>query len=163
LRIGTPAAVAAGILIGAATPAFAAANIDIRVNPATTNLTVGGSPQTIVITIKNTGDAQARGVNATIDVPLGNQQVTISNKPDGCNQGSGNHLTCRVGDLDPDQSKNLALTVSPPGQSNIQPGQTVSDTGAVVIDNPAANEDLKIILKNPQSGPTQAAPVSEVS
>src|SRR5690242_823817 len=47
LRIGTVAAVAAGALVGAATPAFAAAKVDINVDPNTTNLTVGGSPQTI--------------------------------------------------------------------------------------------------------------------
>src|SRR5690349_10668295 len=163
LRIGTVAVVSAGALIGAATPAFAAATIDIKVTPGTTNLTVGGSPQTIVITIKNTGDAPALNVNATVDVPLGNQQVTISNKPDGCQQGSGNHLNCRVGALNPDESKNLSLTVSPPGQSNIPPGQTVSDSGTVVVDNPAAQEDLKINLKNAQTAPSQAAPVSEVS
>jgi hypothetical protein len=163
LRIGTVAAVAAGALAGTATPAFAAAKVDITVNPGTTNLTVGGSPQTIVITIKNSGDQTAQNVRATVDVPLSNQQVTISNKPDGCEQGSGNRLTCNVGDLNAGDSKNLSLTVSPPGQSNLQPGQSVSDTGTVSVDRPAATENLKITLKNAQSGPTQAAPVSEVS
>jgi hypothetical protein len=162
LRIGTVAAVASGALLGAATPAFAAAKVDISVSPGTTNLTVGGSPQVIVITVRNSGDATAQNVRATIDVPLGTQQVTISNRPDECDQGSGNHLTCTIGDLNDGESKNLSLTVSPPGQSNIQPGQTVSDNGTITP-NSGQSETFRINLKNSQAAPPQAAPVTEVS
>src|SRR5262245_51395348 len=79
LRVGVVAAMATGALVGVATPAFAEANVKADANDAT--LTVAGSPQTVNVKVTNSGDQPAAPVVLTIDVPLSDQGVTVSNKP----------------------------------------------------------------------------------
>src|SRR6266540_4035220 len=127
LRAGLVATLAAGALVGAATPAFAAADLKVDANDAT--ITVAGSPQTINVKVTNSGNQPATAVVLTVDVPLSDQGVTVSNKPAECQQ-SGTRLTCTIATLADGATKNLPISLSPPSQSSIPAGQQRDGNGS---------------------------------
>jgi hypothetical protein len=153
------AALATGSLIGAATPAFADANLGVDVNPGSTTLTVGQGGQSITVKISNTGDQDSNNnVQLTIRVPF-EGQVTINNRPNGCDQ-DGNTLDCQLDKINKGQSRSLTLQLSPPAQSDIQPGQQRSNNGTVQINN-GGSASFGVTLK--AQAPTTVAPVTAVA
>src|SRR6266540_1940707 len=104
LRAGLVATLAAGALVGAATPAFAAADLKVDANDAT--ITVAGSPQTINVKVTNS-----------------------ANQPAECQQ-SGTRLTCTIATLADGATKNLPISLSPPSQSSIPAGQQRDGNGS---------------------------------
>ncbi|UWZ36489.1 carboxypeptidase regulatory-like domain-containing protein [Dactylosporangium roseum] len=160
LRAGAVAVLAAGALLGVATPAFAAAKVTVSVSDVT--LTVGGGAQPVNVVVENTGDTPAIGVSFTFDLP-GDMQLAVDNKPEECS-GSGTHLTCTLATLSDGDKKNLPIGVKPPAQSTIPAGQSKQGAGKVILTNGGSEtKNFTATLKS-NAQPTQGAQtVTEVS
>ncbi|MGH3659480.1 MAG: carboxypeptidase-like regulatory domain-containing protein, partial [Micromonosporaceae bacterium] len=117
----------------AATPAYAQGPADVTVaasgNP---NLEVGGGAQRVVFTIGNNGPGDAGGVTVRIDVPLGDQGVTIIHGPDGC-QRSGNTLQCSVEQVRRGGSERIAIRIQPPKEGGPAQGQSQQGQGQAQV------------------------------
>jgi hypothetical protein len=134
-RAGAVALVATGTLVVAA-PAYAAgpANIRLSVQPGATTLQVGGSPQTVLVTVENTGGSpNLLPIRVSIDIPLTDQQVGIGSLPNGCTKTGGSRVDCTINSLDKDEKANLPIQLTAPGSSPLQAGDQRSGKGQVFI------------------------------
>jgi hypothetical protein len=139
-----------------ASPASAAEKLQIQdINPVT--LTVGGGPQPLLVTVKNTGDVSSTATTLTLDVPLSDRQVAVGNVPPDCAK-FGSRVTCEVAALKPDGLLNLSIQLTAPATSTLTPGAEVSGTGSAVLKN-ADTKSFRVNLR----GPNQAPVVPEVS
>jgi hypothetical protein len=137
--------------------------VTLDVSPDSTTLTVGGGQQQITATVKNTGNDAASDVPVKIEVPLSDQQVTVTNRPNECQQ-SGNTLNCKIETLAPGATVNLSFRVLPPGQSSIPAGQQRQGEGQVsAAGTGASSPSFTIVLKAAVAPTTAAAGVTEIS
>jgi hypothetical protein len=156
------AATAAGLLSLAAPAQAAQGDIQVGVNPASTNLTVADEAATIVVAPKNVGSAVADGVRLTIDVPLENVGIRIQNAPQGCIPAGTNRLVCTIARLAPGEVASLSIRVSPPQQSNLRPDEQRTGQGSVVVANDDQTKSFSVTLRGKAAQP-ESQTVGEVA
>ncbi|GAA4217246.1 carboxypeptidase-like regulatory domain-containing protein [Actinocatenispora rupis] len=122
---------AAGTL---AAPAYAdpPPTLTVTASPDNLDLKVGGDARTVSINITTT--SPAANVNAVVSVPLAEQGVTIKGSQGAdCVAGANNTLNCPVGTLAPGAAKAIYVTVLPPQQSDLSPGDSKNGQGQVQV------------------------------
>jgi carboxypeptidase family protein len=156
LRAGLVAVLAAGGLFGVGSPAFAA-GLNVTVTDA--NLQVGGGVQPITVKVKNNDLTDATNVQVTVTIPLSDFQVTAV-QPSGCSLNGPNEVDCTVPTIKAGDSWTKVIQLKPPATASINPGDSKSGNGQVVLDS-GASGTFKVTL----DGPSQQAPtfVTQVS
>ena len=132
--LATAAGLVAGLVVAGivATPAVAAPTLSVSASPDTVDLKVGGDQRTISINIQTSEPAEK--VSAIISVPMAADGVTIKSwKGSDCTTTGDNALNCTVGHLEPNKARAIYVTVAPPQQSEISPGDSHSGTGQVQV------------------------------
>ncbi|WP_344404900.1 carboxypeptidase-like regulatory domain-containing protein, partial [Dactylosporangium fulvum] len=149
------AVLAAGALLGVATPAFAETTVKLQSSSFDMN---AGETKSLVVTV--TSDTPTMTV-VTVDVPSANGNLTVS----GCGSSGSTSVTCSDVAVTPG-GKTLTFQIVAKSPSTLQPGQNLSDQqGSVKVGatDPVA-AGFKINLKGPAAPPSQAAQtVTEVS
>jgi Carboxypeptidase regulatory-like domain len=156
LRAGLVAVLAAGGLFGVASPAFAA-GVNVSVTDAT--LQVGGGVQAITVKLKNSDATDATNVQVTITIPLSDFQVTAV-QPSGCTLNGPSEVDCTVATIKAGDSWTKVIQLKPPATANINPGDSKSGNGQVVLDS-GASGGFRVTLQGPsQQAPTAVTQVS---
>ncbi|MGH3645909.1 MAG: carboxypeptidase regulatory-like domain-containing protein [Micromonosporaceae bacterium] len=161
-RIGVVVALAAGLGVGLAAPAYAQpTNLSVSVGGDVT-LQVGGGAKDVNVTVRNQG-LPADGVELTIEVPLGGEGVSIKQGTDGCTV-AGNSLRCDDLDFRPNESRNFFVKLQPPRSGGPAAGDSRQGQGRARINYDDTNDDdneagYNVTLK----GPDKPKAVSGVS
>jgi hypothetical protein len=166
LRAGLTAALVAGVVATAATPAHADPQLHID-NVGTVQLQVGGGSQTVNLRVVNQAAADeentATGVTLTLTTPLDNRGVHIASAASGCSLGSNNtRMDCNIGSLGPGENWTGVIQLAVHGNSNIPPGQTQDGTAQIVVsatNTSAPPRSFTVRLRGPEEAPR----VTEVS
>jgi hypothetical protein len=152
--MGAATAIAIGVVLVPALPAYADANLSVA---GSLDFTVTESR---TVTIKVTADQKGLNDGSVIIDVRGQVAGAVKMTAEGC-QGSGTNANCKV-DLLPNQSKSFSITLAAANAQAVQPGQTVTGQLSVQGGNGIdGDKNVNISLKGPQQ--TQAATVTEVS
>lgn len=144
----------AGLLAAPATPAHAQA-VEVKVNPGTVDLQVGGSAKPLTVTVEN-GAVLDDQVDVTVRFDAKGHGVAFAEEgaPRQCSVGSA-QVNCSR-ELGPGESWQIPLQVAPPQDSTIPPGSVEDLDGEVLVGSGGATEPYGIRLEGPEEEPRVA-------
>ncbi|MGH3714986.1 MAG: carboxypeptidase regulatory-like domain-containing protein [Micromonosporaceae bacterium] len=165
-RLGAVLVLAAGLGAGLVAPAYAQGPTDLSVSSGgDVTLKVGGGAKDATFQVRNSG-LPAEDVELTIDVPLGNEGVSIIQGTDGCTV-AGNSLQCTIDRLGPNDSQSFFVKLQPPRSGGPAAGESRSGRGQARIeyeDDTNSNNNsagYQVTLNGPDK-PKQVAGVTGV-
>ena len=159
LRASLVAVMVAGGLFGVASPALAAPpGSGLTVTAGDASLQVGGGIKTFTVSVTNSNAEAQPDVSVTITIPLSEFQVAAAAAPSGCTLNGPNEVNCAIASLGAAGSGTNTWTkvvqVKPPAKASINPGETKTGKGQVVLGNgPSASFNLSL-AGAPKEAPT---------
>jgi hypothetical protein len=167
LRAGLTAALVAGLVAVAATPAHAEPKLQID-NISRVDLQVGGGSKTVNLRLQNQaqGNAEentATEVALTLTTPLDHRGVHIASAASGCTLTNNNtRMECNIGDIPGGSEWTGVVQLAVHGNSNLPPGQTDEGPAQIAVSSTNTSVSPRNFTVRLQ-GPEQAPTVTEVS